>query len=172
MKLDGTVVTGTVSAKAKPQTVSAYYPDFEIGLLSADIGSGISHARVLPSNWRSKFPSLSYKSPIPVCVTDQDENALVADWFSDGSQYINCQTPASATRISYFENLITGDSGHPCFLLLNGVQSPVLLTVWTYGGAGSGTSIAMNRDTINSLMSQLGGGYQLTEADLSGFPSY
>jgi len=172
VKQDGTVVSGTITAKAKPAGSSVYYPDFEVGLLSADIGSGVSFARVLPEDWKSKLPSLSYKSPIPVCVMDQDENALVADWFSDGSQYINCQPPASSARLAYFENLVTGDSGHPCFLLLNGVQLPVLLTVWTYGGAGSGTSVASHRGIINSLMSQLGGGYQLTPTDLSGFPSY
>jgi hypothetical protein len=172
VRADGVVVAGTIAAKARPASYSVYYPDFEIGLLSADIGAGISFARVMPDDWRSKFPSLSHRQPIPVCGTDQDENALVTDWAIDGTASFGCQTPSIQSRLDFHEPLVTGDSGHPCFLLLEGVQQPVLMTVWTYGGAGSGTSIAANKSLVNSLMTSLGGGYQLTPVDLSGFPSY
>ena len=52
-------------------------------------------------------------------------------------------------------------------LILDG--EPVLLTVWTWGGIGSGTSITAFKQDINDMMNLLGGGYQLTEFDLSGY---
>ena len=78
--------------------------------------------------------------------------------------------PSNATRLSYYENMITGDSGNPVFLIINGQL--VIITVITYGGAGSGTSVAFHKDAINTMMATLGGGYSLTEVSLSGFNSY
>ena len=48
-------------------------------------------------------------------------------------------------------------------------NKPVLLTVWTRPLAGSGTSVTAFKADINQLMSGLGGGYQLTEVDLSSY---
>ena len=48
--------------------------------------------------------------------------------------------------------------------------TPVLLTVWSaLDFNGCGTSVAAFKADINQLMDELGGGYQLTEVDLSGF---
>ncbi|MEN9841224.1 MAG: hypothetical protein RL376_1024, partial [Verrucomicrobiota bacterium] len=71
---------------------------------------------------------------------------------------------------SFYEEKIGGDSGNPAFLIINGQL--VLLTCWTYGGGGSGTSVHNQKAAINTLMTTLGGGYQLTPVDLSAFPSY
>ena len=60
-----------------------------------------------------------------------------------------------------------GDSGNPMFIIIN--NQPVLLTVWTTGVSGSGTSVTAFKDDINYMMNSLGGGYQLDEIDLSGF---
>jgi hypothetical protein len=72
-----------------------------------------------------------------------------------------------ATRLDFFEDIIRFDSGNPVFILING--QPILLTVWTRGGPGIGTSVTAFKADINQLMSDLGGGYQLTEVDLTGF---
>jgi hypothetical protein len=77
------------------------------------------------------------------------------------------QSPADPSRYSFYERVIGGDSGNPALIVVSG--EPVLLTVWTFGEAGSGTSVAAIKDDINRLMSDLGGGYQLTEVDLAGF---
>lgn len=37
---------------------------------------------------------------------------------------------------------------------------------------GTGTSVAAFRNEINTAMTSLGGGYTLTDADLSAFTSY
>jgi hypothetical protein len=52
--------------------------------------------------------------------------------------------------------------------LLSG--EPIRLTVWTHGyPTDSGTAISAFKLDINNMMLELGGGYQLTEYDMSGF---
>jgi hypothetical protein len=46
-------------------------------------------------------------------------------------------------------------------------NQPVILTVWT--SPEGGTSITAFKEEINGLMTDLGGGYQLTEIDLSQY---
>ena len=75
--------------------------------------------------------------------------------------------PVDSFRQGFYEDLVPGDSGNPVFLVISGM--PVLLTVWTGPGAGNGTSIVALKDDINSIMIELGGGYQLTPINLSGF---
>ena len=59
------------------------------------------------------------------------------------------------------------------FIIVN--NQPVLLTVWTNGGAGGGTSVTAFKKDINDLMAYLDDKngnattYQLEEIDLSGF---
>lgn len=50
--------------------------------------------------------------------------------------------------------------------------APINLNTWTYGGAGAGSNLVPRKDAINTMMTNLGGGYQLTEVDLSSFPTY
>ena len=80
------------------------------------------------------------------------------------------EAPTSGPRTAYYENFIMGDSGSPCFCILD--SEAVLLTVVSVGNAGAGTSVAAFRDDINAAMTSLGGGYQLTTMDLSSFPDY
>ena len=49
-------------------------------------------------------------------------------------------------------------------------NTAVLLTQWTFGGAGQGDEDAYYAPAINAAMTSLGGGYQLTEIDLTAFP--
>jgi hypothetical protein len=65
---------------------------------------------------------------------------------------------------------VNGDSGNPCFLIIDGV--PVLVTTWTYGGAGAGPRIHALHNEINAVMTTLGGGHQLTDVDLSDFTDF
>ena len=67
----------------------------------------------------------------------------------------------------YYEPKIGGDSGNPSFFVIN--NELVLLFTFTTGGAGGGTNLIYYFDEINQLMAELGGGYRLTEMDLSSF---
>ena len=63
-----------------------------------------------------------------------------------------------------------GCSGHPLFLLVNGEL--VLLGLYHSANAGPSFQLQETHDLVNAALTTLGGGYQLTEADLSGFTSY
>ena len=142
------------------------YPDIAVGKLDSAITNGISFAKVLPESYTNY---LSSGIRLPTLRLDKEEKALVGDLFSinhsvGGNHFTSFMTPLDATRLSFYEGLIPGDSGNPVFLLLSG--QPILLTIWTGGGAGTGTSLVACTNDINQLMSDLGGGYQLTTFDM------
>jgi len=142
------------------------YPDIAVGKLDSAITNGISFAKVLPESYTNY---LSSGIRLPTLRLDKEEKALVGDLFSinhsvGGNHFTSFMTPLDATRLSFYEGLIPGDSGNPVFLLLSG--QPILLTIWTGGGAGTGTSLVAFTNDINQLMSDLGGGYQLTTFDM------
>lgn len=167
------VVERTISATQAVSGYAPYYPDLAVGLLNADVPATISFARVLPAAWASKLPSVS---GVPVLCLDGEEKAIVSDLWSISANagtygaMANVQPPADAVRLTFHEDKVGGDSGNPAGLVVNG--NFVLLTVWTFGGYGAGTSIAYHINGLNAAMTALGGGYQLTEADLSGFATY
>lgn len=158
-------ITRTLSAVEAAATISGYYPDFAVGLLDSDVPAGVAFAKVLPEGWQTRLPGLAYC--VPVLAFDQQKRASVLD--VKGETIVEfLAASADAARLAFFSPKVGGDSGSPVFLLIN--DEPVLLTVFTTPTSGS--AIAAEHDIINNLMTSLGGGYQLTEADLSGFPAY
>ena len=171
VKMDGTVVNRTMTNKITHPSYAPYYPDITVGLLDSDVPEDISFAKVLPSDWSDYLPSLNVYTDgeIPAIALDQEEKALVTDWYRE-TVTTAFNSPTSSDRLEMFELLIGGDSGNPAIIPING--EPVILTVWTFGGAGAGTSISNQVSAINSMMTTLGGGYQLTTISLSSFNNY
>lgn len=64
--------------------------------------------------------------------------------------------------------IIGGDSGHGMFSVVNGE----LVVLGVFKTPDAGTAIHADAANINAMLTELGGGYQLTEADLSEFPTY
>lgn len=163
----GTVVNRVMTSKVAHPNYTPYFPDIAIGVLDSDVPAEISFARVLPVTFASRLAAVSSVARLPVVVLDQEEKGLIADWTGLDTS-VRGSPPTNAKRLEFFENIIPGDSGNPVFMLVNG--QPVLLTVLTFGGPGfAGTAIASQRDAINSMMASLGGGYQLTDVNLSNF---
>lgn len=163
------VVTRTMTA-AQSLAGSGYPYDLTIGLLDSALPDTITPAKVLPANVLDYLPSLSKLYSIPALVIDREEKALVADLYQLSGSYVSFHQPVDATRLTYFEGLISGDSGNPGFLVID--DQPVLVTTWTYGGAGSGPRIHALHTEINAAMTTLGGGHQLTDVSLSGFTDF
>lgn len=163
------IITRTMVNKLTHPNYSPYQPDITVGVLDSDVPNTIKFAKILPQNWSNYLPNLSYNYVVPCLVLDQEEKALISDLLNLSSAS-NFTTPTNAKRYEFFENIITGDSGNPAFLIINGEL--VLITVWTYGGAGAGTNIVYYKDDINTMMTTLGGGYTLTEIPLSGLATY
>jgi hypothetical protein len=149
-----------------------YLTDLRVGLLSSDV-SGITPVKVLPSDYADYMPSHDgvIGSNIPILALDQQMHAIVDELYrvGAGGQRVLTVNPDDDLRSEFVEGLVTGDSGQGGFLVNDGAL--ILLTTWTYGW-GSGPSVTYLATEINAAMTSLGGGYTLTEADLSGFTSY
>jgi len=188
---DGTVVTRTVETVLEHPDYSptpSHYPDIAIGVLDEDVPSTISYVKILPEDWRDyvtpyRVVNGAYEIwsagggeyslwGIPCIFTDQEEKLLVADIRKlpippeTAQAALSGTAPIESNRLLFNELIVAGDSGSPIFILVNGEL--VLLSVITTVGP-VGTSIAYFKDDINTMMATLGGGYSLTEIDLSGF---
>lgn len=161
---DNTVVARTVTGR---QTIAG--TDIIVGVLDSDVPGTIAFARVLPDAWAAKLPTLALFE-YPVVSLDQGQQAWIRELASLSSGWVLCQAPEVSSRIGYYKAAISGDSGSPCFLIVNNAM--VLLCTWYGGGGGSGPFITHHRAAINAAMATLGGGYSLTDVDLSGFTSY
>ena len=129
----------------------------------------ISFAKVLPDDF---YEYIREGKRLPVLRLDQEEKALVGDLRYetsdyDGTRRTDCYYPLDPVRFNYYELVAPDDSGNPVFLLLR--DEPVLLMVLTSGFEGFGTSVTALKQDINDMMGFLGGGYVLTEFDLSVF---
>ena len=148
--------------------------DLRLGVLDSNVPANLIHyAKVLPADFARYFPTSL--NDIPTLGFNQVEQALVTDIRSlspsaTNATWITFSAPADATRKQFYQDKISGDSGQPAFLIVNGEL--VLLTVWSGGGPGSGCFITHYTAEINSAMASLGGGYRLTPVDLRGFRTY
>jgi hypothetical protein len=169
---DGNVFNRTMVSKITPTQTATLYPDYTIGALDSPLPNSIVPAKILPANFTNYLPSLASGSTIPALCLDQQEHAIVTDLYSLDSmaQFTYPNSVNYAKRAEFYEAKISGDSGNPAYLIINGQL--VLLCVWTFGGAGAGTFLTPHKTAINAFMGQLGGSYQISEVDLSGFTSY
>jgi hypothetical protein len=146
--------------------------DIAIGLLDSDIPPSIKFAKVLPKNYTT-YLDIAQSNPILYGVAiDQQEKAIakhisyIQNYTTGGVTIPNIiviSLNSNDVLFSFTETLITGDSGNPGFLIIDN-ELVVLTTWWT---ASSGPFITTRYDTVNALMSKLGGGYNLTPIDLN-----
>jgi hypothetical protein len=175
----GAVVARTiVQARAHPD-YEPYYPDLYVGVLDSDLPSTITPVKVFPSNARDYLPSLggSTLRGYAAFGTDKEEKALVKEWYFDdtsgGREMVRFR---GGWYDGFDETIIGGDSGNPSFAIVG--SDLVLLTVWTFGGAGSGTSVRHHASDINALIAAVDAdagistGYTLTEVDLSPYTNF
>lgn len=172
VKADGTCVTRTLSAVQVVTDTSTQYPDITIGKLDSDVSAGIDFARVLPTNFQNQA-ILYAAAKIPVICTNQTEDLLVFDLnalpaVNTNVNRMGWETPANAQRLAFNDTLAGGDSGSPFFWIIDSKMVLLGLATSTTGG----THVATWHTEINAAMATLGGGYTLTDIDLSSFGSY
>ena len=167
--MNNQIVTRTLLYKVKHTKFNDTPSDLTIGILDSDVPTNIiSYAKVLPDNYADYIKT---GKGLPCIRFDQEEKALVGDV----EEIASAKEPLSPIRSLFYEKLIGGDSGNPMFIIIN--NQPVILTVWTMGGGGDGTSITKFKNDINGRMRSLdyrarnADTYQLQEIDLSGFNS-
>ncbi len=156
---DGTTVVRKLVAVAYPAV------DIGVGVLDADVPAIIRHYPVLAPTWGS---ALARTGGLPMLHIDQEEKALVRDMTATGpgASYCFHTTPVDPLRQQFSETLISGDSGNPAFLLVNG--EPVL--VLTHHYATGGPFYTSHLGAVDAAMAQLGGGYRLRVVDLGLVP--
>ncbi|KAH3695107.1 hypothetical protein DPMN_082563 [Dreissena polymorpha] len=136
-----------------------------VGELDSDVPSSISFAKVMPRNLTKILPPFHN---VPVMDTDFEEKALVADLRLESGNMVWLTRPeTSSIRNLFYEDKISGDSGNPVFLAVK--NELVLMFMFTYGGAGSGTSVTAHFGDINNILANWGSTYRLTEMDLTSF---
>lgn len=151
---DGTVVTRTLSSSTQVGVT-----DFRIGYLDSDVPSTISFSKTLSVSDLAKLITNT-----PLLFLDQNLNAHIGGRADTISNAINLggnlhgDSYLKSNFASFFVEAVTGDSSHPVFVVLDG-KATVLTSLEgiTYGG-----SMANQLTGINSAMTSLGGGYQLS----------
>ncbi|MEO0797295.1 MAG: hypothetical protein AAFX93_19250 [Verrucomicrobiota bacterium] len=140
--------------------------DIAIGILDQDVPSSIGFAKVLPDSLIQYFED---NVGLPLILLDQFEQVTVANLGTSlTSEFLDNAIPeALSVRNQFYRAKVIGDSGNPSFIIVN--NELVVLSVLRLGGVGAGSSIHAKRNDINTMMSSLGGNYQLTEISLSSY---
>ena len=191
---DNTVLTRQVIGRRRHPRFVPNWPDLTVYTLDSDLPASIKPCKVMPANWKNYLVQNTYNRP-PALGLDQEKKALIIDMISGGPSasstvvdWLTFATPTSSNRLIFNENKISGDSGSPSFLIVNGEL--VLLTVWNSGGAGTGTPVAGFISDLNQMIADCddsagvtgavsdptwpnaAGHYQLLSASFAGFPTY
>lgn len=146
--------------------------DTAVGLLDSDLPESITFAKTMPATLRDYASQIQFGFPL-VRFT-QGKRAVVEEWAFDNfiasteTQKLGWIKPKVESRIPYYQGTIAGDSASPVFAIVNGEA----ILVSHVSGLGSGPGYYSFLDDINAAMTTLGGGYQLTIADLSAYTDF
>ena len=147
--------------------------DIQVAVLNQDI-TGVNFAKIMPV-FSGKHVTNGFERNLASFVVNSERKGLIYDYgFTNSENYSFFTNPVSINkdiRNNFFEGMVAGDSGSPAFFLLSG--QPILIGTATYGGATSMqcSFLGTQTQTINSMMTALGGGYQLSTFNISGYQS-
>ena len=171
-KLDRDVPSSIGFAKVLPQSTSEYLPTIPEDY--NDYGGRITYSNGVTAWLRAchtsqrKTLATTYIKTLPSTARSYPYNPKeVAD-------YVRYVTGTTGTIIDRYpdnalgDTIVSGDSGAPAFVVVNGEL--VLASLWT--SPTSGYPYYTDATVINGMLDDLGGGYNLTEVDLSEFPTY
>jgi hypothetical protein len=136
--------------------------DVAVGKLDSPLPSGVKPYRVLPPS--AGYPSLAGCLAL---VTDQQRRAFVHEIAHAQGSALSFRHSARVSPLLR-KQLITGDSGHPSFLLVGGEM--VLVGTHTWGGPGGGPFYSSPQvfSAVDAAMTKLGGGCRLSVVPLAG----
>lgn len=179
VKMDGTVVTMTVASVADVAGGWSVGVDLRIATFTEDVPAGITPAKLPPANIADYLPNVDLG--IPCLGLDQEEHATVRDLYRIGgvSTTTAFRRPQDTQRESFYEDVVMYDSGNPACMIGDfgsGSDELMVLTVWTYGGGGSGEAVYAYLDEIDTALAANSSPYRTTDAgriaDLSGYTNY
>lgn len=149
--------------------------DSDLALLkfTEDVPSTITFAKCLPSNFADYI--VGYRG-IPLVSPDKNEDMILQQMYNINSsnsvtteEYPSSWTewPRNEDRLLYYKEWVTGDSGSPLFMIINGE----LAILGCAHLSRSCPAVHSWFDVINSALGDLGGGYSLTSINLNSFNS-
>lgn len=160
---DGVRITRTITA------ISSLGMDIRICKLNTALPANVAIYKVFPANLNDYLRTATLYN-VPIVIWDQERKGLMQQWYDEhvtvGWGYMRQATSGAFAPVS--ELIIPGDSSSPCFAIVN--DEPVLL-----GAIVSQLvfdSIHRLITEINSAMTSLGGGHQLTQIDLTSFTDF
>lgn len=168
--MDNTVHDRIITGVTNPP-IDDTRSDFRIATLDSDLPASIKPCSVVSPLIAEKCVN-NLHNDIPCLVLDQEEKALIAAWRDEGSFTM----PRDDTRLIFREEIISGDSGNPSFMIIN--DELVLVTVWTRGASGTGYPTYLYIPELNDMIAAsdaqagVSTGYTLTEADFTAFPTF
>lgn len=172
-----TIVRTVVKTKVIPNTSSGY-PDITVALLDQEVPSTITYYPIISATaWKNALKNEAIdswsdnKNTIPMLFLDQEDRVSIGLTSKDNytnETYKSFSFGQTQGRYEkFFENVVLGDSSNPMFAVIGGKLA--LLSI--HFMPGSGTDLGTLIDSLNRTMAELGGGYKVSEFDLSGFTS-
>lgn len=162
---DGAVVDRIVS-----NTIQIGTTDIRLGVLDSDVPTTVSFAKILPDDYIVKMPGLgtTFSPYFPIFQLDQEEKIIAAGMVNINTNDVFTMGAPSALLQTWNEPIVVGDSGNPNLIPVNGE----MILLYCFFSSTGGPGIKNFEADINTAMTALGGGYQLTPANLSSFNSY
>ena len=145
--------------------------DITIGVLDSDVPDSVTYYPIIASSTlqlliKKYEPSPTYD--IPMVVFDQEKKAIIHSLNYLSATTIGHAPYFSGSRAFLSEYVVSGDSGSPSFIVVD--DRPILL--FAHYSAGGGPNLGNYISQINIAMTNLGGGYQVTQYDPTCFTQY
>jgi hypothetical protein len=179
---DNTVIERTVKQAARIFK-GGVGTDVWMVLFDSDLPASITPCKVFPSDFEVYLPAgaadNSYAATdIPLLSLDQQEKGICLDFlaesWSSNTPIVSYGMPTLPNRSTFFEAIISGDSGNPIFAVIG-------TEVWllsTFHGPGAGPFYSKLITELNAMIVELdtlqgiNTGYTVTEGDLSSYTTY
>jgi hypothetical protein len=145
---DNTIVTRTLNNSAQVGST-----DILIGLLDSDVPATVKFAKTMDAGTLARLPGGS----TPLLFIDQNQKAFIGIKQVAGTDSVYLG-PALAPKDVFWKTVVSGDSSHPIFAVID--RQAFVLAMLHF--VTNGDSIPQNYSDINTVMTSLGGGYQLT----------
>jgi hypothetical protein len=160
--------SGNVVIRTVLNSVGVAGTDINIGLLDSDVPSSITYYPLISSTALQNMTvqTIAETIDVPIVVFNQNGQALIRSMGGIGTEISNF-TYNAGPRAPFSRDLISGDSGQPGFIIING--KPVLL--FANHGAVNGANLGNYINEINQAIDSMGtsGGYHVTQYSASCF---
>jgi len=145
--------------------------DIIIGVLDSDVPDSVTYYPIIASSTLQSLIKKYEPAPtydIPMVVFDQEKKAIIHSLNGISSTAIGHAPYSTGARAFLSEYVQGGDSGSPAFIIVD--DRPILL--FAHYSASWGPNLGNYISEINSAMTTLGGGYQVTQYDPTCFTQY